>query len=248
MAAGDARVAIVSGGSRGIGRASVLALARDGFDVSFCFHSDEQAAWEVEKDASAFGVRVRAMRVDVSHGPSVREWVAGTEEQLGGIEFAVAAAGITRDGPLVSMSDDDWSEVVKTNLGGVYHLCRAVVFPMMKRRSGSIVTISSVAGVHGNAGQTNYSATKAGIIGFSKALAKEVARHGVRVNVVAPGFIDTDMTAVLGDKVKERVLQSIPLRRLGTAEEVAELVCYLASSRAAYVTGSVLQIDGGVAL
>ena len=146
------------------------------------------------------------------------------------------------------MPDEDWNQVIDTNLNGVYHVCRSVIFEMMKRKSGSIVNISSVAGVYGNATQTNYSASKAGIIGFSRSLAKEVGRYGIRANVVAPGFIETDMTAGLNEKVKKQALQSIPLRRLGRAEEVADLVSFLVSERSSYITGAVFQIDGGIIL
>lgn len=246
MTDNTAPVALVSGGSRGIGRAVVLRLAAEGYDVGFCYRSDEQAALELEKEAGEFGHRVLAVRADVTDGASVREWVARTESELGPIDLAVCSAGITRDNPLVLMSDEDWHGVLDTNLGGVYHLCRAVVFEMMKRKSGTIVNISSIAGVYGNATQSNYSASKAGIIGFSKALAKEVGRYNIRANVVAPGYIETDMTAELSEKVRKEAAKQIPLRRFGRAEEVADLVVYLASERAAYITGSVFQIDGGM--
>lgn len=241
-------VALVSGGSRGIGRAVVLRLAADGFDVSFCYQSNELAARELEKEAGELGVRVLAVQADVSSGDSVRSWVSTTESELGGIEVAVTSAGITRDNPLLMMSDDDWHAVLDTNLDGVYNVCRSVIFEMMKRKSGSIVNISSVAGVYGNPTQTNYSASKAGIIGFSKALAKEAGRYNIRTNVVAPGFIETDMTAELTDKVKEQALKQIPLRRLGQVAEVADLVSYLASAKAGYITGAVFQIDGGITI
>jgi 3-oxoacyl-[acyl-carrier protein] reductase len=241
-------VALISGGSRGIGRAAAVRLAKDGYAISFCFHSKEEAARELEKEIGELGVQVRSAKVDVTDGASVREWVAETEAEFGGIDVAVTAAGITKDSPLVMMSDDDWHSVLDTNLDGVYHVCRAVVFGMMKRKSGSVITISSVAGVYGNATQTNYSASKAGIIGFSKALAKEVGRYGIRSNLVAPGFIDTDMTSGLGEQRTKKIMETIPLRRMGTAAEVADAVAYLASPAAAYVTGSVLHIDGGISI
>ena len=158
----------------------------------------------------------------------------------------MCAAGTIRDNPLVLMSDEDWHTVLNTNLNGVYHVCKAAVFPMMKRRAGRIVNVSSAAGVYGNASQCNYSAAKAGIIGFSKALAKEVARYGIGVNVVAPGYIDTDMVAGLTAKARERALAAVPAGRMGTAEEVADLVGYLAAAESSYVTGAVLQIDGAI--
>jgi 3-oxoacyl-[acyl-carrier protein] reductase len=242
------RVALVTGGSRGIGRACVLSLARDGFDVAFCYRADEEAARRLEKEAGELGVRVLSRRTDVTDGPAVRAFVEEAEEALGPVDAAVTAAGITRDNPLVLMDDEEWHQVLDTNLDGVYHLCRAVVFSMMKRRTGAIVNISSVAGVYGHASQSNYSASKAGIIGFSRSLAKEVGRSGIRVNTVAPGFIDTDMVAAMNDKARKDITRTIPLRRMGRAEEVGDLVAYLVSDKAEYITGSVLQIDGGITI
>ncbi|HEY0698742.1 MAG TPA: 3-oxoacyl-[acyl-carrier-protein] reductase [Micromonospora sp.] len=242
------RVAVVSGGSRGIGRACVLRLAADGYDVSFCYHSNEQAAEQLAKEVDQLGRRVLPVRVDVARGAEVKDWISRTERELGPVAAAVTSAGITRDRPLLTMSDAEWHDVLDTNLDGVYHVCRAVVFEMMKRKSGSLINISSVAGVYGNATQTNYSAAKAGIIGFSRALAKELGRYQVRVNVVAPGFIDTDMVSVLSDKAREKALKGVALGRMGRAEEVADLVGFLASDRAAYITGAVLQIDGGITI
>ncbi|GLW06765.1 3-oxoacyl-[acyl-carrier-protein] reductase [Microtetraspora sp. NBRC 13810] len=244
----DPKVALVSGGSRGIGRAIVLRLARDGFDVSFCYRDGEEPAGQVAKELRELGVRALPVRADVADEPDVRAWVARAEDELGPAGVVVTSAGITRDGPLVLSDEADWEAMMRVNLGGVHHLCRAVVFGMMKRRSGSIVTLSSVAGVYGNPTQTGYSASKAGIIGFTRALAKEVGGHGIRANVVAPGLIDTDMTGELTDKARRRLTDAIALRRFGRPEEVAELVAFLASDRAAYLTGAVVEIHGGIAI
>ncbi|MFE9809744.1 3-oxoacyl-ACP reductase FabG [Streptomyces sp. NPDC005227] len=242
------KVALVSGGSRGIGAAVVTRLAQDGWDVSFCYRSDDEAARRVEKEAVELGARTLSARVDVSVAQDVREWVNDTEQTLGPVLAAVACAGITRDGPLALMADDAWHDVMDTNLDGVFHLCRAAAFPMIKRGAGRIVTLSSVSGIHGNVGQANYSAAKAGIIGFTKALAKEVAGHGIRANVVAPGLIETDMTAALTDQARARLLKAVPMRRFGTPEEVADLTAFLVSDRASYITGSVLEVHGGISL
>ncbi|WP_030222624.1 3-oxoacyl-[acyl-carrier-protein] reductase [Streptomyces bikiniensis] len=245
-AAGPRPVALISGGSRGIGRAVALRLARDGHDVSFCYRGNEQAAALLEKELDGLGARALARRVDVSDAASVRDWVEETEADFGPVAVAVTSAGVTRDKPLLMMADGDWHDVMDTNLDGVYHVCRSVVFPMMKRRAGSIVTVASVSGLYGNAGQTNYAASKAGIIAFSRSLAKEVGRRGIRVNAVAPGLIDTDMSAALDEQVRAQVADRTALGRTGLATEVAEVAAFLASDRASYVTGAVLPVDGGL--
>ncbi|MET7641794.1 3-oxoacyl-ACP reductase FabG [Streptomyces sp. NPDC005438] len=244
----EAPVALVAGGSRGIGRAVALQLARDGYDVAVCYASDTTAAQSLEKEITSLGRRAHVLRTDVGDSAAVEDLVDGVEEALGPVEAVVTSAAVLRDGPLSAMEDEDWADVLRVNLDGVYYVCRTVINAMIERRRGSIVTISSIAGLHGNAGQTNYAASKAGIIGFTKSLAREVGRYGIRANVVVPGFVATDPVMDLPADLRKRFEERVPLGRFGTPQEVAELVSFLHSDRAAYITGATLQIDGGMAV
>ncbi|MFL5930133.1 MAG: 3-oxoacyl-[acyl-carrier-protein] reductase [Gaiellaceae bacterium] len=235
----EGRTALVTGGSRGIGRAIASGLAEAGATVVIGYRSGADEAAEV-----ADGIGGRAVQADVSDPDEAKHLV----EEAGDVHVLVNNAGVTRDGLLARMSDEDWKTVLETNLGGTFNTCRAVIRGMMKRRSGSIVNVSSIVGVHGNPGQTNYSASKAGIIGFTKALARELGSRGVRANVVAPGYISTRLTNDLPEQLQQAMLASTPLGRFGDPEDVAGAVRFLASDAAAFVTGEVLLVDGGLGM
>jgi 3-oxoacyl-[acyl-carrier protein] reductase len=240
--------ALVTGGSRGIGRAVAVQLAADGFDIAFCYRNGTEAALETEKLVLEHGVKCYHAPCDVADGSAVEVFVKAAQAELGPVYALVNSAGVVRDSPLAMMSPQDWSTVIETNLTGTFNFCRTVVFGLLKRGAGVVVNVSSVAGVYGNAAQTNYAASKAGIHGLSKSLAKEVGRAGIRVNVVAPGFIETDMTADLTDKLRAGALKLVPMRKFGTAEQVADMVSFLVSDKAGYITGQIIQVDGGIAL
>jgi 3-oxoacyl-[acyl-carrier protein] reductase len=229
----------VTGGSRGIGRAIALELAGAGAAVTLSYRSGKEEAEDVALEAGG-----KAVQADVSDPEQAKRLV----DEAGDIDILVNNAGVTRDGLLARMSDEDWNDVIDTNLGGAFHTCRAAARGMMKRRAGSIVNISSIVGLHGNPGQTNYSASKAGIIGFTKALARELGNRGVRANVVAPGYIDTRLTQVIGEEMKELMLANTPLGRFGQPEDIAGAVRFLCSDEASFITGEVLLVDGGLGM
>ena len=241
--------ALVTGGGRGIGRAVCLELARGGASVAVNYAGSEQAAREtVERCLELGAPDAFAIRADVAEEQAVAAMLAAVEERLGRIDILVNNAGITRDGLMLRMKDADWDAVLDTNLKGAFHCMRGVYQGMMRRRYGRIINISSVVGLRGNAGQANYSASKAGLIGMSKSMAKELASRGVTVNVVAPGFITTDMTAALPQAAQEALLATIPMKRLGAPEDVARAVAFFAGEESAYLTGQVLCVDGGMAV
>ena len=235
----EGKIALVTGGSRGIGRAIALELGRAGAEVVVGFRTGRE-----EAEAVAAEIGGRAVEADVSDAESAKTLV----EAAGDVDVLVNNAGLTRDGLLVRMSDEDWRTVIDTNLSSVFYTCRAAARPMMRKRAGSIVNVSSIVGVHGNWGQTNYAASKAGIIGFTKSLARELGSRNVRANVVAPGYVKTQLTDVLPEEATQAMLANTPLGRLGDPEDVAGAVRFLCSDAAAFVTGDVLLVDGGLGM
>jgi len=239
------RVALVTGASRGIGRAILHELARRGARVIGTATS-ERGGRDIADGLAAAGLEGEGLMLDVTDGVQVEAVVEGLIERHGRIDILVNNAGITRDNLLMRMKDAEWADIVETNLTSVFRLSRAVLRPMMKARFGRIISIASVVGVSGNAGQTNYAAAKAGMIGFSKSLAQEVGSRNITVNCVAPGFIDTDMTRALPEAQRQKLLERIPLGRLGVPEDIAHAVAYLASDAAGYITGATLHVNGGM--
>jgi 3-oxoacyl-[acyl-carrier protein] reductase len=241
-------VALVTGASRGIGAAIAETLARAGFDVAVGYASDATGAANTVAAVQALGQRGIALQADVADDAQAAELVEAAEAELGSLDAVVLNAGITRDGLFVRMSTEDWRAVIDTNLSGAFYVSRAAVRGMLRRRAGTIVAVSSIVGLTGNAGQANYAAAKAGMIGMVKSLAKEVGGRGIRVNAVAPGYIATDMTADLGDDQRDWILAGTPLGRLGTPGDVAAAVAFLCSDDAAFITGSVIRVDGGLGI
>ena len=239
----DKKVALVTGGSRGIRRACALELGKAGYDVVINYAGNAEAAAKTVEDIKALGVNAEAYKFDVSNKEEVDNAIAEIIEKFGRIDVLVNNAGITRDDLFIRMNEDKWTAVINTNLNSAYYVSKPVVKLMMKQRSGSIVSTTSVVGLYGNPGQANYSAAKAGLVGFTKSLAKELGVRGIRVNAVAPGFIATDMTKDLGNT--DEYMKMIPLKRMGQAEDIAKAVKFLAVD-ADYVTGQVLQVDGGL--
>ena len=242
----NGKTALVTGASRGIGRAIALRLAEDGANVAVIYAGSADKAEAVVNEITALGVNAKAYRCNVADSAAVNETVKAVTNDLGKIDILVNNAGITRDGLMLRMKDEDFDAVLDTNLKGAFNMIRACYSGFIRKKSGRIINISSVSGIMGNAGQANYSASKAGVIGLTKSVARELASRGITCNAVAPGFIQTDMTENLGDN--NPLLNSIPLGRMGKPEEIAAAVAFLASDSAAYITGEVLKVDGGLAI
>lgn len=242
------KVAVVTGAGRGIGRGIALALAREGATVIVNYNGSADRAKEVVSTIEANGGTAVAIQCNVSDFEAAKEFYADVVKQYGRIDILVNNAGITRDNLMMKMSEDEFQSVIQTNLAGTFHGVKFVTRPMMKQRGGRIINIASVSGVTGNMGQANYSASKAGVIGLTKAAAKELSSRNITVNAIAPGFIATEMTDVLSDSVKEAAVATIPLGKFGEVEDIAEAVVFLASDKAKYITGQVLCVDGGIAM
>ena len=240
------KVALITGASRGIGRAMAKRFAEEGADVAFTYLSSVEKGQALEEELNVFGSRVKGYRSDASDNKAAEELIASVLADFGKIDVVINNAGITRDGLLMRMTEEQWDTVINVNLKSVFNLTKAVIKPMMKARSGSIINITSVVGIRGNAGQANYAASKAGIIGFTKSVALELGSRNIRSNAIAPGFIETEMTGEVNEKAVEEWKQSIPMKRGGQPEEVADACVFLASDLSRYITGQVLQVDGGM--
>ncbi len=244
----EKQVALVTGASRGIGKQIALTLASEGYDVIVNYNGSEDRANEVVKECIALGSDSIAVKANVADFASVEEMVKTIMDKYGRIDCLVNNSGITKDTLLLRMSEEDFASVIDVNLKGTFHCIKHVSKVMMKQRSGSIINMASVIGLIGNVGQANYAASKAGIIGLSKSVAKELAARGIRCNAIAPGFIATEMTEVLDEKVKDAIMANIPLKQFGSVEDVANMVAFLASDKSAYVTGQVFNVDGGMVM
>ncbi|MFM7149353.1 MAG: 3-oxoacyl-[acyl-carrier-protein] reductase [Gemmataceae bacterium] len=242
------KIALVTGGSRGIGRGIALALAAEGAKVAVVYRGSQSAADELIKEITEKGGTARAFQCDVADPSSAESCVKKVEEELGPPDILVNNAGVIHDDLFVRLEPEHWNKVISTNLGGTFNFCKAVAYPMMRRRAGRIINISSVAAEHVNMGQTNYAASKGAINAFTRALAVELAGRGVTVNAVAPGFIETDMSAAVRNKAGDMIKKFIPMKRIGTPEDIARVVVFLASSESSYVTGQVITVDGGMSL
>ena len=241
-------MALITGGTRGIGREIAKKFAKEGCNLVLNYVSDNTDVEKIKSEFNEYGIDVLVLKADVSVFSDCENLVKEAIEKFGKIDILVNNAGITKDTLIAMMKEDAFDKVIDVNLKGTFNVTKNVVPYMMKKRNGNIINISSVVGVVGNAGQSNYAASKAGIIGFTKSLAKELAPRNIRVNAVAPGFIDTDMTSVLSDKVKENINLQIPLKRMGKAEEVANVVSFLANDESSYITGQVINVDGGMVM
>lgn len=244
----NGKVAIVTGASRGIGRAIVQELAKQGCQIAFNYNKSAEAAEELKKECEASDRQVLAYQLDVANFAAVQEMVKDVKSKLGRIDFLINNAGITNDKLLMRMKEEDWDSVIDTNLKSAFNFCQSVAPIMLKQKYGRILNISSISGVVGMAGQANYSASKAGLIGLSKSLAKELGSRNITVNVLAPGIIETDMTTVLSEDYRKKLLEQIPLQRFGQVAELARVAAFLLSDDAQYITGQVIQIDGGLAM
>ena len=242
------KIAFVTGASRGIGRAIALEMARNGADVAICYSSNEQAAEAVCAEIRALGRDAQAYRCDVSDYQQCSDAVKAAIAHFGKLDILVNNAGITKDNLLLMMKEEEFDRVIATNLKGAFHMMKHAGAHFLKRKQGTIINIASVSGMMGNAGQANYAAAKAGLIGLTKTAAKELAARGITCNAIAPGFITTDMTQQLSDKQKEAVIGAIPLKRMGQPEDIAHLAVFLASPLASYITGEVIKVDGGIYL
>lgn len=242
------KVAIVTGATRGIGRSIVLALSREGADAAFTYRKNKNLADNVVKEVQGLGRKALPVQLDVRDFDGTKAFVENVKDEFGRIDILINNAGITQDKSLMMMAMEDWHSVIDTDLTGVFNTTRACIITFLKQKSGNIINISSVSGIHPLPGQTNYAAAKAGIIGFTKSLAKEVASYNIRVNAVAPGFIESDMTAQFSEKYRTQLLESIPAGRFGTPEEVARVVLFLLSNLSGYITGQTIQIDGGLGI